>query len=103
MLSDFVVAIVAGLGAASVVYALRHLAGRLTGRQLPKWLLPVTAGLAILDVMRYVPCDIATYCIGQASSMGAVRMGSTSSGVATSAVVICPRNSCFARLLTSGG
>ncbi|MCB2110736.1 hypothetical protein [Albidovulum sp.] len=48
MLSDFVVAIVAGLGAASVVYALRHLAGRLTGRQLPKWLLPVTAGLAMI-------------------------------------------------------
>ncbi|MCB9831412.1 MAG: ATP-dependent Clp protease proteolytic subunit [Planctomycetes bacterium] len=40
----------------------------------------VTAGLAILDVMRYVPCDIATYCIGQASSMGAVLLGAGTKG-----------------------
>ena len=33
----------------------------------------VTAGLAIYDTMQFVPCDIATYCIGQAASMGAVR------------------------------
>ncbi len=32
----------------------------------------VTAGLAIYDTMQFVSCDIATYCIGQASSMGAV-------------------------------
>ncbi|MEO2243220.1 MAG: ATP-dependent Clp protease proteolytic subunit [Candidatus Poseidoniia archaeon] len=32
----------------------------------------VTAGLAIYDTMQFVQCDIATYCIGQASSMGAV-------------------------------
>ena len=32
----------------------------------------VTAGLAIYDTMQFVPCDIATYCIGQAASMGAV-------------------------------
>lgn len=32
----------------------------------------VTAGLAIYDTMQYVACDVATYCIGQASSMGAV-------------------------------
>ena len=32
----------------------------------------VTAGMAIYDPMQFVPCDIATYCLGQASSMGAV-------------------------------
>ena len=31
----------------------------------------VTAGLAIYDTMQYVKCDIATYCMGQAASMGA--------------------------------
>jgi len=32
----------------------------------------VTAGLAIYDTMQYINCDVATYCIGQASSMGAI-------------------------------
>ena len=32
----------------------------------------VSAGLAIYDTMRFVACDVATYCIGQAASMGAV-------------------------------
>jgi ATP-dependent Clp protease, protease subunit len=32
----------------------------------------VTAGLGIYDTMQYVTCDVATYCIGQAASMGAV-------------------------------
>lgn len=32
----------------------------------------VTAGLAIYDTMNFVTCPIATYCIGQAASMGAV-------------------------------
>jgi len=32
----------------------------------------VTAGLAIYDTMQFVSCPIATYCIGQAASMGAV-------------------------------
>src|SRR4051812_9702610 len=31
----------------------------------------VTAGLAIYDTMQYVRCDVATFCMGQASSMGA--------------------------------
>ena len=31
-----------------------------------------TAGLAIYDTMQFVTCDVATYCLGQASSMGAV-------------------------------
>jgi ATP-dependent Clp protease, protease subunit len=32
----------------------------------------VTAGMAIYDTMQFVNCDVATYCIGQAASMGAV-------------------------------
>src|ERR1700716_3346098 len=32
----------------------------------------VTAGLSIYDTMQFVTCDVATYCIGQAASMGAV-------------------------------
>jgi len=34
----------------------------------------VSAGLAIFDTMRFVRCDVATYCIGLAASMGAVLM-----------------------------
>lgn len=30
----------------------------------------VTAGLGIIDTMQFVPCDVATYIIGQAASMG---------------------------------
>jgi ATP-dependent Clp protease protease subunit len=32
----------------------------------------VTAGLAIYDTMQMISCDVRTYCIGQAASMGAV-------------------------------
>ncbi|MDR1480764.1 MAG: ATP-dependent Clp protease proteolytic subunit [Planctomycetaceae bacterium] len=32
----------------------------------------VTSGLAIYDTMQYINCDVATYCIGQAASMGAL-------------------------------
>ena len=32
----------------------------------------VTAGLAIYDTMRYLRCDVCTYCVGLAASMGAV-------------------------------
>lgn len=32
----------------------------------------VTAGMAIYDTMQYLSCDVATYCIGQAASMGAL-------------------------------
>jgi ATP-dependent Clp protease protease subunit len=32
----------------------------------------VTAGLAIYDTMQYIKCDVVTYCVGQAASMGAV-------------------------------
>lgn len=40
----------------------------------------VTAGLAMYDTMQFVPCDIATYCIGQASSMGAVLLAAGTKG-----------------------
>jgi len=32
----------------------------------------VTAGMGIYDMMQCVSCDVATYCIGQAASMGAL-------------------------------
>ena len=32
----------------------------------------VTAGLAIYDTMQFITCDVATYCMGQAASMGAM-------------------------------
>jgi ATP-dependent Clp protease protease subunit len=32
----------------------------------------VTAGMAIYDTMQFVTCDVATYCLGQAASMGAL-------------------------------
>ena len=40
----------------------------------------VTAGLAIYDTMQFVNCDVATYCIGQASSMAAVLLGAGARG-----------------------
>lgn len=40
----------------------------------------VTAGLAILDTMRFVQCDVATYCLGQAASMGAVLLAAGTKG-----------------------
>ncbi len=32
----------------------------------------VTAGLGIIDTMRYIPCGVSTYIIGQAASMGSL-------------------------------
>src|SRR5205809_3221723 len=40
----------------------------------------VTAGLSIYDTMQYVTCDVATYCIGQCASMGAVLLAAGSKG-----------------------
>ena len=40
----------------------------------------VTAGLAIYDTMQFVPCDIATYAIGQAASMGAILLAAGTKG-----------------------
>ena len=32
----------------------------------------VSAGLAVYDTMQFITCDVATYCVGQAASMGAI-------------------------------
>lgn len=40
----------------------------------------VTAGLAIYDTMQFLTCDVATYCIGQAASMGAVLLAAGTAG-----------------------
>jgi len=40
----------------------------------------VTAGLAIYDTMQFVTCDVTTYCMGIAASMGAVLLAAGSRG-----------------------
>jgi ATP-dependent Clp protease, protease subunit len=40
----------------------------------------VTSGLAIYDTMQFVQCEIATYCLGQAASMGAVLLAGGTKG-----------------------
>jgi ATP-dependent Clp protease protease subunit len=40
----------------------------------------VTAGLAIYDTMQFINCSVATYCIGQAASMGALLLTAGAKG-----------------------
>ena len=40
----------------------------------------LTAGLAIYDTMKYIPCDVATLCIGQAYSMSAILLAGGTRG-----------------------
>jgi ATP-dependent Clp protease protease subunit len=40
----------------------------------------ITAGLAIYDTMQFLRCDVATYCVGQAASMGAVLLAGGNAG-----------------------
>ena len=40
----------------------------------------VTAGLAIYDTMQFVTCDVTTYCLGMAASMGAVLLAAGTHG-----------------------
>ncbi len=40
----------------------------------------VTSGLAIYDTMQFISCDVATYCIGQCASMGAVLLTAGTKG-----------------------
>jgi ATP-dependent Clp protease protease subunit len=40
----------------------------------------ITAGLAIYDTMKFVSCDVVTYCIGQASSMATVLLAAGTKG-----------------------
>lgn len=40
----------------------------------------VTAGMAIYDTMQYVKCDVCTYCMGMAASMGAFLLSGGAKG-----------------------
>jgi len=40
----------------------------------------ISAGMAVLDTMRFVRCDVATYCVGLAASMGAVLLAGGTKG-----------------------
>ena len=40
----------------------------------------VTAGMSVYDTMQYITCDVATYCIGQAASMGALLLTAGAKG-----------------------
>jgi ATP-dependent Clp protease protease subunit len=40
----------------------------------------ITAGMAIYDTMQFMTCDVATYCMGQAASMGAVLLAAGTKG-----------------------
>lgn len=40
----------------------------------------VTAGMAIYDTMQYIKCDVATYCMGMAASMGAMLLTAGAKG-----------------------
>jgi ATP-dependent Clp protease protease subunit len=40
----------------------------------------ITAGLAIYDTMQFLRCEVATYCVGQAASMGAVLLAGGAAG-----------------------
>jgi len=40
----------------------------------------ITSGLAIYDTIQFVSCDVATYCIGQATSMGAILLAGGTKG-----------------------
>jgi ATP-dependent Clp protease protease subunit len=40
----------------------------------------ITAGMAIYDTMQFLTCDVATYCIGQCASMGAVLLTAGAKG-----------------------
>lgn len=40
----------------------------------------ITSGMAIYDTMQFISCDVATYCLGQAASMGAVLLTAGAEG-----------------------
>jgi ATP-dependent Clp protease protease subunit len=40
----------------------------------------ITAGLAIYDVLKWLPCTVNTYCLGQASSMAALLLAAGEKG-----------------------
>ncbi|MCC6124456.1 MAG: ATP-dependent Clp endopeptidase proteolytic subunit ClpP [Pirellulales bacterium] len=40
----------------------------------------ISAGLAIYDTMQFINCEVATYCVGQCASMGAVLLAAGTAG-----------------------
>lgn len=59
----------------------------------------VTAGMAIYDTMQFVKCDVATYCVGQAASMGGGAPCSRHQGQA-----FCPAQlACYVASALGGG
>ncbi len=40
----------------------------------------VTAGVALYDIMQFIKCDVRTYCIGLAASMGSLLLASGTAG-----------------------
>ena len=40
----------------------------------------VTAGMAIYDTIQFLKCDVATYCVGQAASMGSILLAAGTPG-----------------------
>ncbi len=40
----------------------------------------ITAGMAVYDTMQFINCDVATYCVGQCASMGAVLLAAGTAG-----------------------
>ena len=40
----------------------------------------ITSGMAIYDTMQFINCDVATYCIGQCASMGAMLLTAGTKG-----------------------
>ena len=40
----------------------------------------ISAGLAIYDTMQFINCDVATYCVGQCASMGAILLAAGTAG-----------------------
>ena len=64
----------------------------------------VTAGLAVYDTMQYIKPDIATVCLGQAASMGAVLLAAGAQGQALRAAQLAhPDSPASGRLSGSGG
>ena len=52
----------------------------------------ITSGLAMYDTMQFVKCDIATYCVGQAASLGALLLCAGTKGTTSTAPIrgCCP-------------
>ncbi len=86
LLEDRIVFVGAGIddGFANAVVAQLLFLGKDQNREISMYINSpggsVTAGLAIYDTMQFVKCPVATYCIGQAASMGAVLLAAGTPG-----------------------